>query len=103
MGEGEGIGEREEGGTGMGDLKAEFEAAAEAVKQLKSVSQADQLVIYGLFKQANMGDVTGARPGMFDPKGKAKWDAWDANKGMSSEDAMKAYIAKVKELQAAEA
>eukprot|EP00349_Pseudokeronopsis_sp_Brazil_P004798 CAMPEP_0202969834 /NCGR_PEP_ID=MMETSP1396-20130829/15714_1 /ASSEMBLY_ACC=CAM_ASM_000872 /TAXON_ID= /ORGANISM="Pseudokeronopsis sp., Strain Brazil" /LENGTH=34 /DNA_ID= /DNA_START= /DNA_END= /DNA_ORIENTATION= len=25
-------------------------------------------------------------------KGKAKWDAWDAKKGMSKEDAQKAYI-----------
>jgi hypothetical protein len=22
-----------------------------------------------------------ARPGIFDPKGRAKWDAWDARKG----------------------
>ena len=24
-----------------------------------------------------------ARPGLLDPKGKAKWDAWSANKGKS--------------------
>ncbi|XP_009579326.1 PREDICTED: acyl-CoA-binding protein-like [Fulmarus glacialis] len=39
------------------------------------------------------------RPGMLDFKGKAKWDAWSALKGMSKEDAMKAYIAKVEELK----
>ncbi|XP_009325435.1 PREDICTED: acyl-CoA-binding protein [Pygoscelis adeliae] len=39
------------------------------------------------------------RPGMLDFKGKAKWDAWNALKGMSKEDAMKAYIAKVEELK----
>ncbi|XP_009471817.1 PREDICTED: acyl-CoA-binding protein [Nipponia nippon] len=39
------------------------------------------------------------RPGMLDFKGKAKWDAWNALKGMSKEDAMKAYIEKVEELK----
>ena len=48
--------------------------------------------MYGLFKQATVGDVNIARPGMFDPKGKAKWDAWEANKGMSQEDAKAAYV-----------
>ncbi|XP_009270539.1 PREDICTED: acyl-CoA-binding protein [Aptenodytes forsteri] len=42
---------------------------------------------------------TSDRPGMLDFKGKAKWDAWNALKGMSKEDAMKAYIAKVEELK----
>ncbi|XP_033900446.1 acyl-CoA-binding protein-like isoform X3 [Acipenser ruthenus] len=57
------------------------------------------LEIYSLFKQATVGDVNTARPGMLDFKGKAKWDAWDARKGMGKEDAMKAYIAKVEELK----
>lgn len=38
---------------------------------------------------------------MLDLKGKAKWDAWNAKKGMSKDDAMTAYIAKVQELLAA--
>lgn len=33
--------------------------------------------------------------------GKAKWDAWKANEGMSQEDAKKAYIAEVKRQQEA--
>lgn len=37
---------------------------------------------------------------MLDLKGKAKWDAWNAKKGTSQDDAMTAYIAKVKELMA---
>lgn len=35
---------------------------------------------------------------MYDRRGKAKWDAWDAKRGMSSDDAKAAYIAKVKSL-----
>jgi len=37
---------------------------------------------------------------MLDLKGKYKWDAWDANKGTSKEDAQKQYIALVEELKA---
>ncbi|KAL7683876.1 putative acyl-CoA-binding protein, ACBP [Plasmopara halstedii] len=36
---------------------------------------------------------------MFDMRGKAKWEAWNTKKGMSSEDAMKAYIAEVEKLK----
>lgn len=39
------------------------------------------------------------RPGAFDLKGKYKWDAWDALKGKSQEDAEKEYIALVEELK----
>jgi diazepam-binding inhibitor (GABA receptor modulating acyl-CoA-binding protein) len=37
---------------------------------------------------------------MFDPKGKAKWDAWDKCKGVSSEEAMKNYVELVASLKA---
>lgn len=39
-----------------------------------------------------------ARPGMLDLKGKAKWDAWNAKKGMAQDAAKEAYIAKVQSL-----
>ena len=39
--------------------------------------------LYGLYKQGSVGDVNTARPGMLDFKGKAKWDGWNAKKGMS--------------------
>ncbi|XP_060631467.2 acyl-CoA-binding protein [Anolis sagrei] len=80
--------------------QAEFEKAAEEVKKLKTQPiDEEMLFIYGHYKQATVGDVNTERPGMLDFKGKAKWDAWNKLKGMSKEDAMKAYIAKVKELQ----
>ncbi|XP_042304675.1 acyl-CoA-binding protein [Sceloporus undulatus] len=80
--------------------QAEFDKAAEEVKKLKSKpTDEEMLAIYSHFKQATVGDVNTDRPGMLDFKGKAKWDAWNNLKGMSKEDAMKAYIAKVKELQ----
>jgi diazepam-binding inhibitor (GABA receptor modulator, acyl-CoA-binding protein) len=58
------------------------------------------LELYALFKQANVGDVNTARPGMMDFKGKAKWDAWKKVEGMSKEDAMDKYVELVKSLQA---
>lgn len=38
------------------------------------------------------------RPGIFNPKGRAKWDAWNAKKGMDKEVAQKDYIKKVAQL-----
>ncbi|XP_058248193.1 acyl-CoA-binding protein isoform X2 [Hemibagrus wyckioides] len=58
-----------------------FQKAAEEVKHLKAKpSDAEMLEIYSLYKQATVGDVNTARPGMLDFTGKAKWDAWDAKK-----------------------
>eukprot|EP00983_Pelagomonas_calceolata_P127527 1161413-Pelagomonas_calceolata.AAC.3 len=40
------------------------------------------------------------RPGIFDQKGRYKWDAWNGKKGMSQEDAKKQYIQLVHDLKA---
>lgn len=37
----------------------DFEAAAEEVKTFAKATDADKLILYGLFKQANVGDVEG--------------------------------------------
>ncbi|KAK6490775.1 acyl-CoA-binding protein-like protein [Huso huso] len=80
-------------------LQAEFEKVAEDVKKVKSRPEDEELLeLYGLYKQATVGDINIDRPGMLDMKGKAKWDAWDERKGMSKDDAMAAYIAKAKEV-----
>ena len=81
-------------------MSEEFNKAAEAVKQLPTrPSDSDMLEIYSLFKQVTVGDCNTTRPGMLDFAGKAKWDAWNAKKGMTKEDAEAKYIAKVKQLQ----
>ncbi|ABO96968.1 predicted protein [Ostreococcus lucimarinus CCE9901] len=77
----------------------EFNAAAEAIKAVKETTNEEMLELYALFKQANVGDVNTARPGMMDFKGKAKWDAWKKREGTSKEDAMTAYVALVAELK----
>lgn len=57
------------------------------------------LKIYALYKQASAGDVDGKRPGFTDMVGRAKFDAWDALKGTSKEDAMQQYIDLIEELK----
>ena len=72
----------------------EFEAAVKRVNALTSApSNNVQLDLYGLYKQATVGDATGKRPGMTDFRGRAKFDAWTGRKGMSKDEAMRAYIA----------
>ncbi|XP_040190549.1 acyl-CoA-binding protein isoform X7 [Rana temporaria] len=81
--------------------QADFDKAAEEVKKLKQTpSDEEMLKTYALYKQATVGDVNTARPGMLDFKGKAKWDAWETKKGISQEDARAQYIKFVEELKA---
>ncbi|CAF1113593.1 unnamed protein product [Rotaria magnacalcarata] len=81
--------------------QAEFDRAAAEVKNLRKKPSDDELLkLYGLFKQATIGDNNTPRPGMLDLKGKAKWDAWERNKGKGKEAAQEEYVAFVQTLQA---
>ncbi|KAL8615412.1 hypothetical protein ACOMHN_036232 [Nucella lapillus] len=85
---------------GDGQQSAEFTKAAEEAKNLTQKPNDEELLkLYSLFKQATVGDCDTARPGMLDFKGKAKWDAWDARKGLSKGDAETQYIGFVGELK----
>ena len=78
----------------------------EAVLKSKTLSERPSndvlLKLYSLYKQATEGDVTGKRPGGFDFKGAAKYDAWESQKGKSNEEAAQEYIELVNSLLAAE-
>jgi diazepam-binding inhibitor (GABA receptor modulating acyl-CoA-binding protein) len=77
----------------MADLKAAFDKAVAESKQLpEKPDNMTLLKIYALYKQATTGDVEGKRPGFTDMVGRAKFDAWDALKGKSSEEAMQEYV-----------
>ena len=83
----------------MATLEEEFQKAAEDVKNLKTRPSDDELLqIYALFKQSTEGDVKTPRPGLLDLKGKAKWDVWNERKGMTQDEARRAYVARVKQL-----
>ena len=82
------------------DLKEQFEAAIDNAKGLPNQSNETLLELYGLFKQATIGDVEGERPSGFDFRGAAKYDAWEKRRGMSVEEAMQGYIDLVAKLTA---
>ena len=81
-------------------MSAEFLKAAEDIKSLTSRPTDEEfLELYKFYKQVTVGDCNTTRPGMFDIKGKYKWDAWNSLKGtITKEDAEKKYIALVAEL-----
>ncbi len=80
--------------------QAEFEDATKRVQNLPEKPSNDTLLeLYGLYKQATSGDVSGDKPAMFDFAGRAKYDAWEDREGMSKEDAMTKYVKLVEELE----
>jgi len=80
-------------------LEDDFQAAVAKSRTISTrPSNEDLLALYALYKQATDGDVAGKRPGAFDFKGRAKYDAWAGKKGLSKEDAMNEYIALVDRL-----
>jgi diazepam-binding inhibitor (GABA receptor modulator, acyl-CoA-binding protein) len=71
----------------------EFHAAVERVKTfLVDPGNSVKLQLYALYKQATEGDVTGKRPGFTNPVGRAKYDAWAEQEGLSAEDARDEYV-----------
>jgi acyl-CoA-binding protein len=81
-------------------LQAQFDQAVADSKNLPDrPDNMTLLKIYALFKQASEGDVEGKRPGFTDMVGRAKWDAWDALKGTSKDEAMQQYVDLITELK----
>lgn len=79
-------------------LQDDFQAAMARSKGLPDQPPTVLLELYGLFKQATTGDVSGKRPGMMDFRGRAKYDAWASRSGLSNDDAKNLYIGRVDEL-----
>ena len=88
---------------GPTELERAFEAAAARSRTLRGTPDNDTLLaLYALYKQGSVGDVSGARPGLIDAVGRAKYDAWNAHRGLSREQAMRDYAALVARLEAAD-
>ncbi|KAI4498980.1 hypothetical protein M0802_005846 [Mischocyttarus mexicanus] len=80
-------------------LDEQFKEAEEAIKTLtKRPTDEELLEVYAYFKQATIGDCNIPKPGLFDVKGKAKWQYWNNKKGVSMDDAKRAYIERVNDL-----
>lgn len=81
-------------------LQDQFEAAVVDSKNLpEKPDNMTLLKIYALFKQASSGDVQGEQPAMTDFVARAKWDAWAALKGTSTENAQQQYIDLITDLK----
>nr|KIR89346.1 long-chain fatty acid transporter [Cryptococcus tetragattii IND107] len=83
-------------GTAAG-LDAQFNRAVDIVQSLPKAgtiqtTYEDKLLLYSLYKQAIEGDVAIPRPGMLDLLGKAKWDAWNRQKGIDKSQAKRLYV-----------
>ena len=84
----------------MSELKNAFEAAVADSKKLPERPSNDVLLqLYALYKQATDGDVEGKRPGFTDMVGRAKYDAWAAIKGTTSDSAMARYVELISSLK----
>lgn len=80
-------------------LLDDFNAAVAKSKDLtKRPTNEELLDMYALYKQGSDGDVTGERPGGFDFKAIAKFDAWTGMKGLSKEQAMTDYVSLMKKM-----
>ncbi|KAF8632222.1 hypothetical protein AX15_001980 [Amanita polypyramis BW_CC] len=83
--------------------KAKFDKAVAIVQSLPKdgpvqPSNEDRLFFYMYYKQAEIGDINTERPGIFDFRGRAMWDAWNSVKGKSKEECYKEYVNKLIEV-----
>ena len=79
----------------MSDLQQQFEKLLAAVRDATIDFKPDnmqKLKLYAFYKQAVEGDVTGECPSVINLVERAKWQAWNAIKGMSKEKAMEGYL-----------
>ncbi|CAI5492040.1 unnamed protein product [Closterium sp. Naga37s-1] len=79
----------------MSELEIRFKKAAYLIRNGPPNPKAtteEKLKYYSFFKQATEGDVKGSQPLFIQFEARQKWDAWNAIKGMSAEEAMQKYI-----------
>ncbi|HYG19612.1 MAG TPA: acyl-CoA-binding protein [Ohtaekwangia sp.] len=75
------------------EIQQQFDNAIARSKEFtRRPSNEELLQLYALFKQATEGDAQGERPGGFDFKAIAKFDAWSDQKGKSRDASMREYI-----------
>jgi acyl-CoA-binding protein len=79
----------------MSDLKQQFDDMVLAVRNATinfAPSNAQKLKLYAFYKQATEGDVVGECPSIVSMIERAKWQAWNAIKGMNKDKAMEGYL-----------
>ncbi|GMT07974.1 hypothetical protein PENTCL1PPCAC_30148, partial [Pristionchus entomophagus] len=78
-------------------MEAKFQAAVDIIQQLLQsgplqTSTEDKLRFYALFKHVPKDKIYMGRPGVFSPIERVKWDAWEAVRDLSKEEAMRQYV-----------
>lgn len=80
------------------ELTKRFQQATETSRTLTNLAHGDKLLLYGLYKQATVGDVNeDNEPSRFQVVEHAKFEGWLKFKGMPCEAAMLSYIQVVQE------
>lgn len=76
-----------------------FIEAAEKVKTLSERPDDDTLLkLYGLYKQATIGNCTAQAPWMINFEARSKWDAWKSHAGKPKQQAEQEYVKLVEKL-----
>ena len=83
------------------DIREQFEKAIADSKSLTEKPDNETLLqLYALYKQSTNGDVSGEAPtNPFDFVNKAKYNAWAALKGTTTDAAMQQYVDLVNKLK----
>ena len=78
--------------TDTGEVTSdEFEFACETAKRLQ-LDDEQRLQLYGLYKQATVGDINTSKPMALDMVGSAKWNSWKSFEGFPKKAAAQAYV-----------
>ena len=79
----------------MSDLESRFKDMLVAVKEETvdfKPNNAQKLKLYAFYKQATHGDIDTECPSVMNMVERAKWQAWNAIKGQTKEQAMEGYL-----------
>ena len=79
-------------------LAVDYQTAVNEAKTI-SLSNTQKLVLYGLFKQSEQGNISSKRPSVLNRVACAKWDSWDAFRGIDSARAKIGYVSYVSSLR----
>jgi len=79
------------------DIVSKFNLASEFLSKNPTfnLTEDQRLRFYGLFQQAQFGDITTTKPALINPAGRSKWEAWKQYQGMPSPQAMEVYVSLV--------
>ncbi|KAM3128404.1 hypothetical protein pb186bvf_019471 [Paramecium bursaria] len=69
-----------------------FRNAVNKASELKDLATQEQLILYGLYKQATVGECNIPEPSFYDFQAHAKWEAWKSCFGVDKAEAELKYI-----------